>query len=43
MSNFISGLVVHALETTINILPIGFLCIFGASKMLKVVYYLLEV
>ena len=31
VSNCDSGLVVHALETAINLLPIGFLCIFGSQ------------
>ena len=26
-----SGLVIHALEAAINLLPIGFLCIFGSQ------------
>ena len=31
VSNCDSGLVVHALEAAINLLPIGFLCIFGSQ------------
>ena len=31
VSNCESGLVVNALEAAINLLPIGFLCIFGSQ------------
>ena len=31
VSNCDSGLVVHALEAAINLLPIGFLCILGSQ------------